>query len=319
MEYNALNLSTNWSILDDHMGVDSIHSTIDLGTDIIDEAFMQSNTTDLSDAPCAETYRCLCDDGSAQWWCCEGDGIPKDMIAAGSGGGAYIDSVDQTNTIYKIIEISREHECRDFRQEGQLAMHMGQIGVGPYVHTYYIAQEDAKLTGVIVMERFEMSLHTLIQTQRYDAYSIGPVIFQLLQSAANSRVLCIDLKPNNIVVNTNDGFSVRLIDFSNRFCTVIGPESGLSENTLTYIMAIILHFNTLVMYDQFIFPPNLLQDDDAVQTARSVMATPSIVSVMAHYLKSRNRAMSERQLTELVLDFLETVTVDTFNTNFFRN
>ena len=104
-------------------------------------------------------------------------------------------------------------------KEIRRAVSMGYLEIGPAIY--------AVTSRALLMERFDMDLMTYLQTNeritKKQMEMISKSLAQLVQRIVNHNLLCLDMKPENVVVKVDPTTrlitSIRLIDFDNDSCT----------------------------------------------------------------------------------------------------
>lgn len=120
----------------------------------------------------------------------------------------------------------------EMQTEINLQWKMSKLGLGPKVFGMYwdcflddkYQDPDPAFHLAIVMERFDMNLWEYFVEHDWskNAAQVATMLNKLLRSLAQQNVLCLDVKPPNVMVRLRPGtdeiVSMRLIDFGGDFC-----------------------------------------------------------------------------------------------------
>jgi serine/threonine protein kinase len=164
------------------------------------------------------------------------------LIGEGSYGAVFQD-IDDSTRLVKLQKLYSDTATRAFDQECRLARRFGRLLLAPAVYqtSVYTLDDDIDL-AMIVMHKFEMSLADYLDADG-DTSLLVPHIRQLLRRLANHGVVCVDIKPSNMVVNTHEGkvTDLRLIDFGGEMCL---EDTGLDKQAVYVLLMLIYMTNT---------------------------------------------------------------------------
>lgn len=153
-------------------------------------------------------------------------------------GTLYIDGQPMNVAIKLTDDIHSDSEAQEFATAAELYDLMGRQAIGPHV---FVSQR-VHTQGVVVMQRYDMSLRSLMRDARFTggsamADSVSHQIQDLLERMAAKGVYCYDLKLGNFVVNVDwsmHAVEVRVIDFDDTFC--VAGSKHLSETERALVM-----------------------------------------------------------------------------------
>jgi len=151
----------------------------------------------------------------------------------GSGTYARVFTDKQNNEILlRVEDILPDNPLRDAKMTIKLQKQLAVHGIAPELYESFEVPRDrhdrkeVKKFLVTVMERYSCDLMSFIKTKESDTTLLGMNIAHLFKRLAKRHIMCADLKPQNIVLNSKmiDGVLVpmemRLIDFGADFCDV---------------------------------------------------------------------------------------------------
>ena len=121
----------------------------------------------------------------------------------------------------KVVKFDHEHSQTDFMLEAKWAQDMANLGLGPKVFNIDVKENH----GVIVMQRYQTSLASYLKSGNND---VLPNLIAMLCHIAKHRIVCFDMKPENIVID-NDPSTMKLIDFGGDFCFQDIPNMCLEK------------------------------------------------------------------------------------------
>jgi hypothetical protein len=152
-------------------------------------------------------------------------------INSGAFGRVY---VADKNSLIRIEQIHRGRNKREAVVEGlELNKRLGAKHIAPAVkdsfHIPKQSEDDEDVIGymVMVMDRYTMNLQDFLGLEPNDTTLLGMNVSHLFRRLAREYILCLDLKPSNIVLNVDKEHGVwvpkhmRLIDFGGDFCSSV--------------------------------------------------------------------------------------------------
>jgi len=167
---------------------------------------------------------CKCDDGHIALYCCFNKNMvePPKTLGKGGQGTVYYDESQKPPIAYKVVDLGLSNTTEqnkeflikyaNFSQEVKFASKMGSLNIGPLFIKAFINKDDGIWKGVLVMERYTMSLHSLFNKMQKGPNSyksinietIGKIIFNIMKKMAESGHMCGDVKAANFVVNLDE-------------------------------------------------------------------------------------------------------------------
>jgi hypothetical protein len=295
---------------------------------------------------------CKCDDGHIALYCCFNKNMvePPKTLGKGGQGTVYYDESQKPPIAYKVVDLGLSNtteenkefriKYRNFFSEVNFASKMGSLNIGPLFVKAFINKnkDDGIWKGVLVMERYTMSLHSLFNKMREepDSYkpdviqNIGQIVFNIMKKMAGSGHMCGDVKAANFVVNLDETdkkdkkvIDGRMIDFGvgPKFCntyiidgTYIIDKMRIkyTPELLTYAMAYTFRYNTIMNsyhknIKQFDILPGLergvysdkkLIDDKTLTDLNSILHAQPFYSNMHHYTKDALEKINKKLIDE---------------------
>lgn len=148
-----------------------------------------------------------------------------------------------------LIKAENGIDKEDFMQQMALASKINDAGISPKLHEWYYSVSDT--VGVIIMERFPMSLDTYFKAQKEGKNPMSMKDWMIEQYdeclrelARTVNISCGDLKPANVVIHLIKK-DLRLIDFGEEACSnVDAKNSELHLEMMRFISRLIFYFQT---------------------------------------------------------------------------
>lgn len=204
---------------------------------------------------------CKCATNELSWKCCIPDYEKLEYIGSG-GGGVVLGGVSRHKpTAYKMVDFDsifpNSVNELEFEREVEYSRHFGNIDIGPQVVEAYISVENPQSRkGVLVMRRYQMSLAQYLSQVLIFDHRIGVLVFDVMLKLAMSGHVCIDLKPDNFVVNLDNNGDItaaRMIDFNPDWCTSVRDED-IDPLVLAFAMTAAFRFITFAMNHVDVLP-----------------------------------------------------------------
>ncbi len=153
----------------------------------------------------------------------------KDMrliehIGEGSFGSVYRGETTynskKINVAVKLIRNCSDENLIDLNLEINYSYNMGILGIGPLIYDafYYKNQGEDKYEQIIVMEYYPYDGRVALQSVSIQNKKkiIKKMIDLVKQTIFEVKIYCVDLKPENFIVN--DNLDVKMIDFGTDWC-----------------------------------------------------------------------------------------------------
>jgi hypothetical protein len=161
------------------------------------------------------------------------------VIARGTYSAVY-SLVGIPDRLLRVQRLTKSNTEMDIKKEIMITSRMVELKIAPLVLSNFF---DASNHGMLI-ERYDMSLSTylydVIEVADKDAPRMWVMnVASLLKRLANDNILCTDVKPGNIVVNTLDNSDVkdvRLIDFGGDYCQSFMYNKSVSYTIMTLLM-----------------------------------------------------------------------------------
>jgi len=170
-------------------------------------------------------------------------------IDQGSYSMVYNAKSKNENVIVKISK-SYEKHIPIFTSEINLAVYLGEHGIGPKIYDYfYIKRKRAhSYYQIIIMEKFKESLNHYIRNKYVSpdrkCHAINKMIELLRKLIMDHNIFCTDTKLGNCVYKwENQGdIKIRLIDFGNNYCykTPLKGDKITQENKILFFNYVLL-------------------------------------------------------------------------------
>ena len=156
----------------------------------------------------------------------------------------------QPTRIYRIQ--TNDVELEDILHEIKLTSKMTRLGVCPIVYVQVIDKND---NHAMLMQRYQMSLCVYFKTgsnttlNEFPTWKVATIfidpswemtLVHLLRITAKANILCLDIKPENVVVNLDHEnkriIDLKLIDFGDDLCQEVRHYHWRSLFTIMMIM-----------------------------------------------------------------------------------
>ena len=154
--------------------------------------------------------------------------LPGRRVGGGTFGDVFLvcqspEGVVSEHIVMKIMSISDHHEKKEFTHEVLLASNLGDAGIAPAIlYSGSFPRDDGVTLGIICMQRFDMDAGTFLHQHPGKTESLNKAMIDLfLRMAQVSDFVCIDLKPNHMLLNTDSEENITKLvisDFSNGYC-----------------------------------------------------------------------------------------------------
>lgn len=143
--------------------------------------------------------------------CTDRDVNVHEMLAEGTYGQTYKACLKQScNYVAKLVELKNEDEKLNFSVEGQLAIHAGEIGIGPKIQKTIVCTGPEKSFGIMLMEKMAGDVDDLIEHGHFTMEHQKAVV-KVVQKMHAAGIWHNDLHRGNIMFNRQLEFKV--IDF----------------------------------------------------------------------------------------------------------
>ena len=159
------------------------------------------------------------------------------FLTKGNNNSIFLD--ETTNKIYRVttdpIDIEKEN-IDEYISESQLALRLSDLKIYPKMYDcYFVKNKDLakKNTHLIIEYAFAQNnnLQIFLKSNQFlieNTSDIVNKIIKLYEKLVYNNILCLDIHPNNIVVDKN--LNLYLIDIGDGFC--ISQEFKLYNNHL---------------------------------------------------------------------------------------
>lgn len=162
----------------------------------------------------------------------------QEIVSAGVTIPNYHILHQQPNALLRIGQFAA-HDAKKVQTEINLLWRLGRQGISPRIMNIFWDCHNDEYRLAVIMERWGASLETYFNTEYWERESanIAARLSNLLKRLAEEQVLCVDVKPGNVVVrHTGSKISdMRLIDFGGDFCF-----EKKTDSRLNYAMMLIL-------------------------------------------------------------------------------
>lgn len=135
----------------------------------------------------------------------------KDMLNSGTYGETYKACLKKScKYIAKLVELKHQSELQNFSLESQLAIHTGELGIGPKIERTIVCAGPDRFFGIMLMERMVADVDDLIN-DGYFTPEYSRSIVKLVHKMHEAGIWHNDLHRANIMFN--DKFQFKIIDF----------------------------------------------------------------------------------------------------------